>query len=51
LLEYSQGRNFMNQVIIVAVLAATGMAVAAAWAQTPPFENHRYFTMPLEKDP
>jgi quercetin dioxygenase-like cupin family protein len=43
----------MNKVIIGAVLAATGMAAAAAWSQTPapPFQNHRYFTMPLEKDP
>ena len=43
----------MNKVIIGAVLAATGMAAAAAWSQTPapPFQNHRYFTMALEKDP
>jgi len=43
----------MNKSIIGAVLVATGM-VAAAWSQAataPPFQNHRYFTMPLEKDP
>jgi quercetin dioxygenase-like cupin family protein len=42
----------MNKLIIPAVLVATGMATAAAWSQTtPPFQNKRYFTMPLEKDP
>ena len=43
----------MNKFIIPAVLVATGMATAAAWSQTtpPPFQNKRYFTMPLEKDP
>jgi quercetin dioxygenase-like cupin family protein len=42
----------MKKVIISAALVATGLAVTAAWSQTPPpFENHRYFTMPLEKDP
>jgi len=42
----------MNKAIILAVLVATGMA-ATAWSQTatPPFQNKRYFTMPLEKDP
>ena len=44
--------RFMNKLIIPAVLEATGMATAAAWSQaTPPFQNKRYFTMPLEKDP
>ena len=43
----------MNKLIIPAVLVVTGMAAAAAWSQTtpPPFQNKRYFTMPLEKDP
>ena len=42
----------MNKSIIVAVLVATGMS-AAAFSQTtaPPFQNQRYFLMPLEKDP
>ena len=43
----------MNKLMIPAVLAATGMVAAAAWSQTPrpAFQNKRYFTMPLEKDP
>jgi len=42
----------MNKSIIPAVLVATGMLAAAAWSQTTPaFQNKRYFTMPLEKDP
>ncbi len=42
----------MKKVIISAALVATAMAAATAWSQTPPpFENHRYFLMPLEKDP
>ena len=41
----------MNKLIIPAVLVATGMVAAAAWSQTPAFQNKRYFTMPLEKDP
>ena len=42
----------MNKLIIPAVLVATGMVAVAAWSQTPPaFQNKRYFTMPLEKDP
>jgi quercetin dioxygenase-like cupin family protein len=41
----------MNKSIIPAVLVATGMVAAAAWSQTPAFQNKRYFTMPLEKDP
>jgi len=42
----------MNRLIIPAVLVATGMAAAAAWsAPAPETQNHRYFTMPLEKDP
>ena len=43
----------MNRLIIPAVLVATGMAAVAAWSQpaAPPFQNKRYFTMPLEKDP
>ena len=43
----------MNKLIIPAVLVASAMAAQAAWSQaiTPPFQNKRYFTMPLEKDP
>jgi quercetin dioxygenase-like cupin family protein len=43
----------MNKLIFPAVLVATAMAAAAAWSQatTPRFQNQRYFTMPLEKDP
>jgi quercetin dioxygenase-like cupin family protein len=43
----------MNKLIIPAVLVATGMIAAGAWSQTlpPVFQNKRYFTMPLEKDP
>src|ERR1700730_18118776 len=43
----------MNKLIISAALVATGMAAAGAWSQTtsPQFQNKRYFTMPLEKDP
>jgi quercetin dioxygenase-like cupin family protein len=43
----------MNKVIVSAVLALSGLAAAAAWSQPKPpaMENHRYFTMPLEKDP
>ena len=43
----------MNKLIIPAVLVATGMVAGAAWSQpaTPQLQNHRYFTMPLEKDP
>jgi quercetin dioxygenase-like cupin family protein len=43
----------MNKLIIPAVLVATGMLAAAAWSQTatPPFQNKRYFTTPLENDP
>jgi quercetin dioxygenase-like cupin family protein len=42
----------MNKAIIPAVLAASAMVAAAAWPQTasPPFQNKRYFTTPLEKD-
>jgi quercetin dioxygenase-like cupin family protein len=43
----------MNKLIGAAVLVATVMAATAAWSQatTPPFQNKRYFTTPLEKDP
>jgi len=43
----------MNKLIFPAVLVAAAMAAVAAWSQatTPPFQNKRYFTMPLEKDP
>ena len=43
----------MNRLIIPAVLVATAMAATTAWSQatTPPFQNKRYFTTPLEKDP
>jgi len=43
----------MNKLIIPAVLVATAMFATSAWSQTPApaFQNKRYFTMPLEKDP
>ncbi len=43
----------MNKGIVAAVLLATGLGAGLAWAQTaaPKMQNHRYFTMPLEKDP
>jgi quercetin dioxygenase-like cupin family protein len=47
----------MNRLIISSVLLATAisatMSTTAAWSQaaTPPFQNNRYFTTPLEKDP
>jgi quercetin dioxygenase-like cupin family protein len=43
----------MNKLIVPAVLVATGMVAAVAWSQTAtqPFQNKRYFTMPLENDP
>ena len=43
----------MNKLIVPAVIVATGLVAATAWSQapTPPFQNKRYFTMPLEKDP
>jgi quercetin dioxygenase-like cupin family protein len=43
----------MNKLTIPAVLVATAMVAAAAWSQNaaPAFQNKRYFTMPLEKDP
>ena len=43
----------MNKLIVPTVIVATGLVAATAWSQapTPPFQNKRYFTMPLEKDP
>ena len=42
----------MNKMIIGAVLVTASMAAGAALAaQAPPFQNNRYFLMPLEKDP
>jgi quercetin dioxygenase-like cupin family protein len=43
----------MNKRIISAVLVATGLAATAVFAAPagPQMQNHRYFTMPLEKDP
>jgi hypothetical protein len=43
----------MSKHIIAAVLVATGVGVGLAWSQTaaPRMQNHRYFTMALEKDP
>src|SRR3954449_8771805 len=42
----------MNKLIVPAVLVVTAIAATAAWSQatTPPFQNKRYFTTPLEKD-
>jgi quercetin dioxygenase-like cupin family protein len=43
----------MNKLIVPAVIAAVGMAAAAAWSQTPaPNPNVKvYYTTPLENDP
>jgi quercetin dioxygenase-like cupin family protein len=43
----------MNGRIIAAALAASVMAIglASSQAAAPQMQNHRYFTMPLEKDP
>ena len=43
----------MNKLIVPAVIAATGLVVAAAWSQAPqqPFQATRYFETPVEKDP
>jgi len=43
----------MNKLIVPAVIVAVGACAAAAWSQAPApqLQNHRYFTMPLEKDP
>jgi quercetin dioxygenase-like cupin family protein len=47
----------MRKLTIPAAIAVTGMLVTAAWSQTPApaqrpaFQNNRYFTTPLEKDP
>ena len=47
----------MNKLIIPAAIVATGIIAASAWSQqatqqaAPKFQNKRYFTMPLEKDP
>jgi quercetin dioxygenase-like cupin family protein len=39
----------MNKLIVPAVLVASAMVAGAAWSQS--FQNTRYFTTPLEKDP
>ena len=43
----------MNKLIVPAVIVAVGACAAAAWSQAPApqLQNHRYFSMPLEKDP
>ena len=47
----------MNKLSIPAAIVATGIIAVSAWAQqatqqaAPKFQNKRYFTMPLEKDP
>jgi len=41
----------MNRLMIPAILVATGLAAVAWSAPAPQAENHRYFMMPLEKDP
>lgn len=41
----------MNKLIVAAIFVATGAFSTAALAQTPSFQNNRYFTTPLEKDP
>ena len=42
----------MNKLIVTMVIAGAGTLAIAAWAQAPApaFQNHRYFTTPLEKD-
>jgi quercetin dioxygenase-like cupin family protein len=42
----------VNKLIVPAVLVVTAIAATTAWSQatTPPFQNKRYFTTPLEKD-
>jgi len=44
----------MNKLIVPAIIAATGMVAASAWAQAPQqgprFQPTPYFQMPLEKD-
>ena len=41
----------MNRLMIPAIVLATSMAAVAWSAPAPQAENHRYFMMPLEKDP
>ncbi len=43
----------MNKLIVPTIIVVAGALSAAALAQAPAprFENHRYFTSPLEKDP
>jgi quercetin dioxygenase-like cupin family protein len=43
----------MNKLTGLVVIAAAGMVAATAWSQAPApaFQNHRYFTTPLENDP
>ena len=43
----------MNGRFIAAALVATALGIGVAWSQSsaPQMQNHRYFTMPLEKDP
>jgi quercetin dioxygenase-like cupin family protein len=47
----------MNKLIVPAAIIMAGMLAAPAWSQAPApaaapaLQNHRYFTMPLEKDP
>jgi quercetin dioxygenase-like cupin family protein len=41
----------MNKLIVPTVIVVAGALSTAALAQAPRFENHRYFTAPLEKDP
>src|SRR5689334_12429674 len=44
--------GFMKAIIIaVAFVAATSATIAVAAQNAPAMQNHRYFTMPLEKDP
>ena len=44
----------MNKLVLMASIAAAGLMAVAALAQTPAppvFQNNRYFSAPLEKDP
>jgi quercetin dioxygenase-like cupin family protein len=44
--------DFMNKLIVPAVIIATGIVAAAAWSQTPPPNPNVkiYYTTPLEND-
>jgi quercetin dioxygenase-like cupin family protein len=43
----------MNKFMVPTAIVAVAILTATAWSQAPApaFQNHRYFTTPLEKDP